>query len=84
MVSDFEVRHWRACDRGVEAAEETPRTTLKKGDWDGNEHLGLYYSQEQRTFGPHSREEQLPSDSPVRGPQTPMTHECRGATKETR
>jgi hypothetical protein len=40
MVSDFEVRHWRACDRGVEVAEETPRMSLKKGDWDGNEHSG--------------------------------------------
>lgn len=35
-------------------------------------------------FGPHSREGQLPSDSPVGGPQTPMTRECHGATKEIR
>jgi len=81
-VNDFEVRHWRACDRGVEAAEETPRTALRKGDWDVNEHLGWYCSQEQRTFGPESEEGQLPSDSPVGGPHTPMAHECRGMTKK--
>jgi hypothetical protein len=85
-VSGFEYRHWRVCDRGAEAAEETPRTTLKKEDWDGNEHLGWHYSQEQEqpTFGPHSREGQLPSDSPVGGPQVPMAHECRDVTRETK
>lgn len=79
-MNDFEVRHWKACDRGAEAAAET-RTTWKKGDWDWIVRLGWHCSQGQRVAGQYSGEGQLPSDSPVSGSRTPMAHECLSATR---